>query len=127
MPTDIEIAREATLKPIAEVAAAAGIPAEAVIPFGRSKAKLDVAHLPQQKSGKLILVTAINPTPAGEGKTTTSIGLSVSSSRYCSVWTSMCFRPSAGSGVSGFGGSFARDRLADCCICALRSISSCSA
>ena len=55
MPTDIEIARAATLKPIAEVAETAGIPAEAVIPFGRSKAKLDVAHLPQAKQGKLIL------------------------------------------------------------------------
>ena len=76
MPTDIEIARQATLKPIAEVAGAAGIPGDAVIPFGRHKAKIDTALLPDAPKGKLILVTAINPTPAGEGKTTTSVGLS---------------------------------------------------
>ncbi|RIV87614.1 formate--tetrahydrofolate ligase [Aurantiacibacter zhengii] len=76
MPTDIEIARQATLKPIAEVAGAAGIPGDAVIPFGRHKAKIDTALLPDAPQGKLILVTAINPTPAGEGKTTTSVGLS---------------------------------------------------
>jgi len=77
MPTDIEIARQATLKPIAEVAAAAGVPDEALIPYGKYKAKIDRDALPKSdKKGKLILVTAINPTPAGEGKTTTSVGLS---------------------------------------------------
>jgi len=77
MPTDIEIARAATLEPITKVAAAAGIPDEALIPYGKYKAKIDLAHVPQDaKPGKLILVTAINPTPAGEGKTTTSVGLS---------------------------------------------------
>ena len=77
MQTDIEIARAATLLPIADVAVAAGIPDAAVIPFGRHKAKLDLTELPlRAQRGKLILVTAINPTPAGEGKTTTSIGLS---------------------------------------------------
>ncbi len=77
MLTDIEIARAATLLPIAEVTARAGIAAGAVEPYGRYKAKLDVAALPvpARAPGKLILVTAINPTPAGEGKTTTSIGL----------------------------------------------------
>ncbi|MDL2351757.1 MAG: formate--tetrahydrofolate ligase [Pseudomonadota bacterium] len=76
MPSDIEIARAAELAPIGEVAAAAGIPDAAVIPYGRFKAKLDPAHLPAAtKQGKLILVTAISPTPAGEGKTTTSVGL----------------------------------------------------
>ena len=76
MPTDIEIARQATLKPIAEVAARAGVPDEALIPYGKYKAKIDRAALPAAKApGKLILVTAINPTPAGEGKTTTSVGL----------------------------------------------------
>jgi len=75
--TDIEIARAASLAPIAEVARAAGIPDAALIPHGRYKAKLDLAQLPPpQRQGKLILVTAINPTPAGEGKTTTSVGLS---------------------------------------------------
>ncbi len=76
MPTDIEIARAATLLPIAKIAAKAGIPAEAVEPYGRHKAKIDLAAIPPSgKTGKLILVTAINPTPAGEGKTTTSVGL----------------------------------------------------
>jgi formate--tetrahydrofolate ligase len=77
MPTDIEIARQATLKPITEVATKAGVPADAVIPYGKYKAKIDRAALPKSdRKGKLILVTAINPTPAGEGKTTTSVGLS---------------------------------------------------
>ena len=76
MPTDIEIARQATLKPITEVAAQAGVPDEALIPYGKYKAKIDRSALPAAKApGKLILVTAINPTPAGEGKTTTSVGL----------------------------------------------------
>lgn len=75
MPTDIEIARQAKLKPITEVAAAAGIPGEALIPYGKFKAKVDTARLPAGSNGKLILVTAVNPTPAGEGKTTTSVGL----------------------------------------------------
>jgi formate--tetrahydrofolate ligase len=76
VPTDIEIARTATLLPIADVAAKAGIPADAVEPYGRHKAKIDLSSvMPSDRTGKLILVTAINPTPAGEGKTTTSVGL----------------------------------------------------
>ncbi|QZH75136.1 MAG: formate--tetrahydrofolate ligase [Erythrobacter sp.] len=76
MPTDIEIARQATLIPITEVAKNAGIPDDALIPYGKFKAKVDTSLLPNNPDGKLILVTAINPTPAGEGKTTTSVGLS---------------------------------------------------
>jgi formate--tetrahydrofolate ligase len=77
MPTDIEIARAATLAPITEVAKKAGIPDDALIPYGKYKAKIDRDALPKAGAqGKLILVTAINPTPAGEGKTTTSVGLS---------------------------------------------------
>ncbi|WP_375403234.1 formate--tetrahydrofolate ligase [uncultured Sphingomonas sp.] len=76
MQTDIEISRAATLHPIGEVAARLGIPDEAVEPYGRYKAKIDPGAIePRPTRGKLILVTAINPTPAGEGKTTTSIGL----------------------------------------------------
>jgi formate--tetrahydrofolate ligase len=78
MPTDIEIARTIPLRPIAEIAERAGIPVEAVYPHGRHLAKLDLDYvnsLQSQPDGKLILVTAINPTPAGEGKTTTTIGL----------------------------------------------------
>ena len=76
MLSDIEISRAATLQPIQVIADKAGIPADAVEPYGKYKAKLVRAHLPVPRDlGKLILVTAINPTPAGEGKTTTSVGL----------------------------------------------------
>ena len=97
MPSDIEIARAAQLAPISEVAARAGIPADAVIPYGRFKAKLDPAHLPHAaRQGKLILVTAISPTPAGEGKTTTSVGLADALHRI-GKRTMLCLRePSLG-------------------------------
>ncbi|MDE6014076.1 MAG: formate--tetrahydrofolate ligase, partial [Acetatifactor sp.] len=75
MKTDIEIAQEAKLKPIAEVAATVGIPGEALEFYGKYKAKLSDTYLKElegRPDGKLILVTAINPTPAGEGKTTTT-------------------------------------------------------
>lgn len=77
MSIDLAIARKATLKPISEVAAGLGLPADSLEPYGRHIAKVDVSVLPKSagKIGKLILVTAINPTPAGEGKTTTTIGL----------------------------------------------------
>jgi formate--tetrahydrofolate ligase len=78
MPTDIEIARQAKMKPIGEIAARLGIPEEALEPYGRTKAKIAMEWINQQQDrpdGKLVLVTAINPTPAGEGKTTTSVGL----------------------------------------------------
>ncbi|MBD3801997.1 MAG: formate--tetrahydrofolate ligase [Thioclava sp.] len=78
MTTDIEIARAASLRPMPEIAAKLDIPEEALIPYGRDKAKLDagfIAELEGRESGKLILVTAISPTPAGEGKTTTTVGL----------------------------------------------------
>ncbi len=74
--TDIEIAQRCTLRPISEVAASLGIPEDAVENYGRYKAKLDIHALKElPEKGKLILVTAITPTPAGEGKTTTSVGL----------------------------------------------------
>ena len=78
MQSDIEIARAAPKKPIPEIGAKLGIPEEALIPYGRDKAKLDaqfIRGLAGREDGKLILVTAINPTPAGEGKTTTTVGL----------------------------------------------------
>ena len=78
MPTDIEIARAATLQPIAAIAGKAGIPTEALNPYGKHIAKIDTHAIPgfqARPDGKLILVTAINPTPAGEGKTTTTVGL----------------------------------------------------
>jgi formate--tetrahydrofolate ligase len=76
--TDIEIARAAEKKPIQEVGAALGIPPEHLLPFGHDKAKVSadfIKSLAGRPDGKLVLVTAINPTPAGEGKTTTTVGL----------------------------------------------------
>ncbi len=78
MATDIEIARAATLQPIAAIAAKAGIPDAALIPYGRYKAKIDfdfLRGLNDKPNGALVLVTGISPTAAGEGKTTTTIGL----------------------------------------------------
>lgn len=78
MKTDIQIAQEAVMEPITEVAARLGIEADDLELYGKYKAKISEAYLERIKdapNGKLILVTAINPTPAGEGKTTTSVGL----------------------------------------------------
>ena len=76
--SDIEIAREANKKPIQEIGAKLGIGSEDLLPFGHDKAKISedfIQSVQGNKDGKLILVTAINPTPAGEGKTTTTVGL----------------------------------------------------
>jgi formate--tetrahydrofolate ligase len=76
--SDIEIARAAHALPICDIAEKIGIPGDAVMPYGNTKAKLDpgyIESLQDRSDGKLILVTAISPTPAGEGKTTTSVGL----------------------------------------------------
>ncbi|MBY2989962.1 formate--tetrahydrofolate ligase [Rhizobium leguminosarum] len=76
--SDIEIARAAAKKPIFEIGAKQGIPVEQLVPYGHDKAKVSAEFIAAQagkKDGKLILVTAINPTPAGEGKTTTTVGL----------------------------------------------------
>ncbi|MGO1117973.1 formate--tetrahydrofolate ligase [Rhodovibrionaceae bacterium A322] len=76
--SDIEIAREATMKPITEIAAKLDIPADQILQYGPYKGKLSFDYINDLKSrddGKLILVTAITPTPAGEGKTTTTVGL----------------------------------------------------
>ncbi len=76
--SDIEIARKADKKPIQEIGAKLGIPTEHLLPYGHDKAKVSedfIKGLKDRPNGKLILVTAINPTPAGEGKTTTTVGL----------------------------------------------------
>jgi len=76
--TDIEIAREAKKKPIQEIGEKLGIPTEHLLPYGHDKAKVSqefIESIKSNRKGKLILVTAINPTPAGEGKTTTTVGL----------------------------------------------------
>ncbi len=113
--SDIEIARAATMKPIAEVAAKVGIPAESIVPYGNTKAKLSAPYIESLKSnkdGKLILVTAISPTPAGEGKTTTTVGLGDGLNRIGKK-AMMCLRePSLGPcfGVKGgaAGGGYAQ-------------------
>ncbi|MDS1135948.1 formate--tetrahydrofolate ligase [Nitratireductor indicus] len=76
--SDIEIARAAVKRPIQEIGKKLGIPPEDLVPYGHDKAKISadfIARVAGRKDGKLILVTAINPTPAGEGKTTTTVGL----------------------------------------------------
>jgi formate--tetrahydrofolate ligase len=97
MLTDIEISRAATLKPIGEIAARLAIPPDTIEPYGHFKAKVDLARVPATGAiGKLILVTAINPTPAGEGKSTTSVGLADALNRI-GKRTVLCLRePSLG-------------------------------
>ncbi|MHA1475359.1 MAG: formate--tetrahydrofolate ligase [Promethearchaeota archaeon] len=100
MKQDIEIAREAELRPIYEIAAKMGIPEEALEPYGKDKAKISLEFCfkcrKQHKPGKLILVTATSPTPAGEGKTTTSIGLTEALNRL-NKQAAVCIRePSLG-------------------------------
>ena len=74
--TDIEIAQQAEVWPISKVAEGLGLTDDELIPYGHHMAKVDVTKLrDKERRAKLVLVTAINPTPAGEGKTTTSVGL----------------------------------------------------
>ena len=76
--SDIEIAQAANVRPIQEIAEKLNIPADALIPYGHDKAKISADYIKangKAKDGKLILVTAVSPTPAGEGKTTTTVGL----------------------------------------------------
>ena len=78
MKSDIEIAQNAKLKDISEIASMLGIDAKGIEPYGHYKAKISnetIENLKDKEDGKLVLVTAVNPTPAGEGKTTVSIGL----------------------------------------------------
>jgi len=92
--SDIEIAREANKLPIQEIGAKLGIPSEDLLPFGHDKAKVSASFIKAQrgkKDGKLILVTAINPTPAGEGKTTTTVGLADGMNRIGKK-TAICIR-----------------------------------
>ena len=113
MKTDIEIAQEAKMKPITEIAAQLGLADEDVIPYGRYKAKINHRLIHNvKKQGKLILVTAISPTPAGEGKTTTSVGLA-DAMNALGKKTMLCLRePSLGPvfGVKGgaAGGGYAQ-------------------
>ena len=97
--SDIEIAREAEMRPILSVGEDLGIPTESMIPYGHTKAKIRLDYidsLNDRPKGKLILMTAMSPTPAGEGKTTTAIGLTDALNRI-GKQTSVCLRePSLG-------------------------------
>ncbi|MBO5076824.1 MAG: formate--tetrahydrofolate ligase [Clostridia bacterium] len=112
--SDIEIAQRCEMRPIYEIAAKAGIPEEYVEPYGKYKAKIDLAMMRDQsrKNGRLVLVTAITPTPAGEGKTTTTIGLADGLSRIGKKVTVALREPSLGPvfGVKGgaAGGGYAQ-------------------
>ncbi len=114
MKSDIEIAQATKAKPIAEIAEKAGVPAEYLELYGNYKAKVDYNLLrdQQHQNGKLILVTAINPTPAGEGKTTTTVGLSDALSRLGKKTVVALREPSLGPvfGIKGgaAGGGYAQ-------------------
>ena len=99
LKSDIEIARGAQKQPIGEIGAKLDIPSESLLPFGHDKAKISgeyIKSLSDRPDGKLVLVTAINPTPAGEGKTTTTVGLGDGLNRI-GVKAAMCLRePSLG-------------------------------
>ena len=99
MKSDIEIARESQPRPITDIAEQLGIPTQHLVPYGHTKAKLDMGYvesLDDRPDGKLVLVTAMSPTPAGEGKTTVAIGLADAMSR-AGAKASVCLRePSLG-------------------------------
>ena len=106
--SDIEIARAADVKPIAEIGATLGVPYESMVPYGHDKAKIRLNHidsLADRPDGKLILVTGISPTPPGEGKTTTTVGLGDALNRI-GAQTTMCLRePSLGPNFGMKGGA----------------------
>lgn len=115
MKTDVQIAQEAKMKDITEIAANLNIDDEDLIQYGHYKAKVDLRvfdKLKDKKDGKLILVTAINPTPAGEGKTTVNIGLSMALNKLGKKAISALREPSLGPsfGVKGgaAGGGYAQ-------------------
>lgn len=98
MKTDIQIAQESTMKPIAEIASQLGIENDDLIPYGKYKAKLPLKLIDSKKlhQNMLVLVSAISPTPAGEGKTTVSIGLSQALNRIGKKTTVVLREPSLG-------------------------------
>src|SRR4051794_21140345 len=115
MNSDLAIARAAKLQPIQAIADKLGIPAEAVEPYGRYKAKIGLDFIAQQEDrpdGALVLVTGINPTPAGEGKTTTTVGLGDALNRI-GKRAAICLRepslgPSFGMKGGAAGGGYAQ-------------------
>lgn len=112
MKTDIEIAQSVSMRPINTIADALHIPEEALEQYGRYKAKIDPKKVPSKPNGKLILVTAITPTAAGEGKTTTTVGLADGLRRIGKKSVAVLREPSLGPvfGVKGgaAGGGYAQ-------------------
>ena len=99
MKTDVQIAQEAHMLPITEVAKALDIPGDELEQYGKYKAKLSYSYIKEnmnRENGKLVLVTAINPTPAGEGKTTTNVGLSMALSKLGKKTITTLREPSLG-------------------------------
>lgn len=98
MPTDIELARQTQLRPITEIAGQIGVSADQLLPYGHFKAKLPLSLIDVERAAKnqLVLVSAISPTPAGEGKTTMSIGLSQALNRIGKQTTVVLREPSLG-------------------------------
>ena len=108
MKPDVEIAQEAKMLPITEVASKLGISEDKLIPYGKYKAKISIdllKELENKPDGKLVLVTAINPTPAGEGKTTTNIGLSMALNKIGKTAISALREPSLGPSFGVKGGA----------------------
>jgi formate--tetrahydrofolate ligase len=108
MKSDLEIARETPLLPIAEIAAKLDIPADSLEPYGRHKAKIDtgfIGSLEDRPDGALVLVTGISPTPAGEGKTTTTVGLGDALNRIGSRAVICLREPSLGPSFGMKGGA----------------------
>jgi formate--tetrahydrofolate ligase len=108
-PSNIDIAQQARMKPILEIARGLGIPEDKLEPYGRFKAKISLDYirtLQEKPDGKLVLVTAISPTPAGEGKTTTTVGLSDALNRIGKK-TIICLREPALGPVFGMKGGAA--------------------
>jgi formate--tetrahydrofolate ligase len=108
MKSDLEIARETKLRPIAEIAAKLHIPADVLEPYGRHKAKIGaefVSSLEDRPDGALVLVTGISPTPAGEGKTTTTVGLGDALNRIGSRAVICLREPSLGPSFGMKGGA----------------------
>ena len=121
MKTDIEIAQEAVMEPITKVAESIGIEADDLELYGKYKAKLSeefLRKIQDRPNGKLILVTAINPTPAGEGKTTTTVGMGEAFGRMGKKAVIALREPSLGPcfGIKGgaAGGGYAQVVPMDC-------------
>ncbi len=109
---DLQIARSVRLRPITDIAEKLGIAAQDIIPYGNFKAKIPLSYIKPNKTGKLVLVSALTPTPAGEGKTTTSIGLADAMNRLGKKTVVVLREPSLGPvfGVKGgaTGGGYAQ-------------------